>query len=129
VLEHPIRAAGGRFEAARCAVAGTMYAVAEKKIDLGDDARHVDTGEVADTSAVIGGLEVREVVLGDLPFADGVVGVAVAGGEDVDVVVGIVVLITDSEAFEGGAENSGAQKECGEEGGGWEMHFGLDWCI
>lgn len=78
VLEHPVCAGLGRFEAARCAVACIVYAVLEEQVDLCHNAGDVDAAEVAHASAFVGwGLEAGELVLGDLPFADRVLVVCV----------------------------------------------------
>lgn len=74
VLEHPVGAALGSLEAACCAVARTVYSIAEEEIDFGDDTSDIDAGEVSDTATLVrGGLKVWELVLCDLPAADGVV--------------------------------------------------------
>lgn len=79
VLEHPISAGLGSLKAASCAVAGIVDAVAEEEIDFGDNTSDIDTREVSDTSTIVGrSLEVWELVLGDLPFADGVIVILVA---------------------------------------------------
>lgn len=126
MLEYPVGAAFWGLEAAGCAVAGIVDTVPEEEIDLGHNAGDVDAGEVANTSAIIGGgLEARELMLGDLSSADGIVVVGITAGEHVDISVAVIVLIADAEALESGTENGGRQEEGGENGGGWEMHFGL----
>jgi len=106
VLEDPVRAARGSLEAASGAVAGIVYSVAEEEIDFSNDTSDINTLEVSNASAIVGRrLEVWELVLGDLPFADGVIVVCVASGEHVDVAVGVVTLVANAEALEGGAED------------------------
>jgi len=79
VLEHPVSAGLGSLEAASCAVAGIVDAVAKEEVDFGDNTGDIDAREVSDTSTVVGrSLEVWELVLGDLPSADGVVVILVA---------------------------------------------------
>jgi len=79
VLEYPVGAGLGSLEAASCAVAGIVDAVAEEEIDFGDNTSDIDAREVSDTSTLVGrSLEVWELVLGDLPFADGVVVILVS---------------------------------------------------
>jgi len=114
MLEHPIRTTRRSVEAASGAVAGGMDPVASEEVYLCYDAGDVDAWEVTHAAAIIrGGLELRELVLGDLSAADGVVVVGVASWEDVDVGVGVVVLVTDAEAAEGAAEDGGGEEEGG----------------
>jgi hypothetical protein len=126
MLEDPVGAGLGCVETLGCAVAGVVDAILEEEIDLRHDARDVDSAEIADAAAVVGGcLELWELMLGDLAAADGVVVVGVVAGEHVDIGVVIVVLIADAETFEGGAEDGGGEEEGGENGVGCEQHFGL----
>jgi len=79
VLEHPVGTGLGSLEAASCAVAGIVDAVAEEEIDFGDNTSDIDAREVTDTSTLVGrSLEVWELVLSDPPFADGVIVILVA---------------------------------------------------
>jgi len=99
MLEYPVCAGFRAIEALSCAVAGRMDAIFEIEIDHGDDASDVDAFEVAHATAVVGGgLELGEFGLGDFSFADGPVVVFVGVGEDVDVVVGVVVCVASAEA-------------------------------
>jgi len=92
MLEDPVSAALWAIETLSCAVAGGVDAVFEVEVDHCDDAGDVDPLEVADAATVVrGGLELRELVLGDFSLADGPVVVLVGGREDVDVGAGVVV--------------------------------------
>jgi hypothetical protein len=118
MLEYPVGAALWAVEALSCAVAGGVDAVFEVQVDHGDDAGDVDTFEVADTATVVvWGLKLGEFGLGDLSLADGPVFVFVGVGEDVDVVVGVVVCVAAAEAGEWGSEGGGGE-ESREDGGG-----------
>lgn len=64
-------------------------------------------------------------VFGDLSLADGVVVICITAGEDVDISVGVVVLIANAETLEGGTEDGGREEEGGKDGGSWEKHFEL----
>jgi len=107
VLEDPVGAGCRGLETALCAVAGIVDSVAEEEIDFGDNTSDIDAGEVSDASTIVGRcLEVGELVLGDLPLADGVIVVLVARWENVDVGVGVVVvLIAYAKALEGGTKD------------------------
>jgi len=118
MLEYPVGAALWAVETLSCAVAGGMDAVFEVEVDHGDDTSDVDALEVAHAAAVVAwGLELRELGLGDLSLADGPVVVFVCAGEDVDVAVGVVVLVAAAEAGQGGSEDGGGE-ESREDGGG-----------
>jgi len=119
VLVDPVGAGGGVVETLCGAVAGAVDAVFEVEVLHRHDARDVDAGKVADAAAVFGwGLEERELMLGDLALADGVVVVLVVGGEDVDVSVGIIILIADFVGREGSRDDCGGDGQDGENGGG-----------
>lgn len=118
VLEYPVGAGFRAVETLSCAVAGGVDAVFEVEVDHCDDAGDVDALEVADAAAVVGGgLELGEFGLGDFSLADGPVVVFVCAGEDVDVAVGVVVLVAAAEAGQGGSEDGGGE-ESREDGGG-----------
>jgi len=103
MFEDPVCAGEGAVETGCCAVAGRVDAVFVEEVDHRDDAGHVDAGEVADAAAVVGWCgEVGEAVLGDAAFADGIVGVGIAGREDVDVCVGVVVAVAGAEGSSDG---------------------------
>jgi len=56
------------------------------QVDHGNDTGDVDALEVSNTSSIVGwSLELRELSLGDLALADGIVIVLVGVGEDVDI--------------------------------------------
>jgi len=104
MLEHPIGAALWSFQTSCDTITGRIDAVAVEEVDHGDDARDVDAWEVADAATVVGGSgELGELVLGDFAAADGVVVVSVAGREDVDVGVVVVVLVAGAETEVGGS--------------------------
>jgi len=118
MLEYPVGAALWAIETLSCAVAGGVDAIFEVEVDHGDDAGDVDALEVAHAAAVVGGgLELGEFGLGDLSLADGPVVVFVCAGEDVDVAVGVIVLVAAAEASQGGSEDGGGE-ESREDGGG-----------
>jgi len=126
MLKNPVGAGCGSLEAASGAVAGTVYPIAEEEVDFSHNTSDVDTWEVTDAAALVGWcLKVWELVSGDLPFANGVIVVSVAYGEHVDIAIRVIALVAHAKALECGAEDAGAQKESGEDGGGLEMHFGL----
>jgi len=83
-------------------------AVLEEQVDLSHDARDVNAAEVAHASAFVGGgLEAGELVLGDLPSADGVLFVCVISWKHVDVRVVVVILVADAEARESCTKDGG----------------------
>jgi len=95
VFIHPIRTGFWSVETLCSTIAGRVDAILEVEVDHGNDTGDIDTLEVADTSSIVGwGLELRELVLGDLALADGPVIVCVGVGEDVHVRVGIVTIVT-----------------------------------
>ncbi len=57
-------------------------------------------------------------MLGNLPFADGIVVVPVSARKDVDIVVGIIVLIALAEAVEGTGKDAGCKNHGGKNGCG-----------
>jgi len=86
VLEDPVGASLRAIETLSGAVASRFDAILEVEVDHGNDTGDIDTLEVADTSSILGwGLELRELVLGDLALADCPIIVLVGAGEDIDV--------------------------------------------
>jgi len=74
VLEDPVGAGLWAVEAGNGAVAGRVDAILAVEVDHGHDTSDIDAREVSHTSAIVGwSLELRELVLGDLALADGVV--------------------------------------------------------
>jgi len=74
VLEDPVGAGLWTLEAGNGAVAGRVDAILEEEVDHGHDTSDIDGWEVSHTSSIVGwSLELRELVLGDLALADGVV--------------------------------------------------------
>jgi len=106
VLEDPVGAGSWMLETGCSAVAGAVDAVLEEEVDGGRDTCDIDAGKVANTPTIVGGgLQVREALLGDLAAADGVVIIFVVAGEDVDVLVGVIVLVADFEGGEGSCDD------------------------
>lgn len=119
MLEDPVGAAGGGFETAGCAVAGGVDAVFVVEVYHGDNTSDINAREVADTSAIIGrGLQTRELMLGNFAFADGIVVVFVSPREDVDILVGVIILIALAKAVERTSKDARSEKDGGENGGG-----------
>lgn len=74
VFEDPVGASFGPVETLSCAVAGRVDAIFVIQVDHGHDTGDIDALEVSNTSSIVGwGLELRELPLGDLALADGVV--------------------------------------------------------
>ena len=119
MLEHPVGAGCWGLETFGGAVAGVVDAIFVEEVDHGHDAGDVDAGEVADAAAVVrGGLKGRELMFGHFALADGVVVVLVSGREDVDVMVGVIVLVALADALKRSSEDAGCEDESGENGGG-----------
>jgi len=119
VLEDPVGAAGGGFETAGCAVAGGVDAVFVEKVYHSDNTSDINAREVADTSALVGrSLQSRELMLGNFASADGIVVVFVSPREDVDIFVGVIILIALAKAVEGTSKDARSEKDGGENGGG-----------
>jgi len=98
VLEYPVCARRWAIQASCSAVAGTFDAVLEEEIDGGYNSCHVDAGVVADAATFAGwSLEVWEALLGDPAAADGEVVVAVSGRKDIEIAVGVIVLLAHLE--------------------------------
>jgi len=115
VLEDPVGASLWAIEALSGAVASRFDAILEVEVDHGNDTGDIDTLEVADTSSILGwGLELRELVLGDLALADCPIIVLVGAGEDVEVRVGIISIVTHAEWA---SEHAGGDSQDGENGG------------
>lgn len=105
----------GAIEALSGAVAGRFNAVLEVEVDHGNDTGDIDTLEVADTSSVVGwGLELRELMLGNFALADRPIIVLVGAGEDVEVRVGIITIVTHAKWA---SEHAGGDSQDGENGG------------
>jgi len=118
VLEDPVGASGWVVETLGSAVAGAFDTVLEVQVLHGHDPGDVDTGEVAHATSIrSGSLKLRELPLGDLARADSVVLVLVGAGE-VDVWVGVIILIADLVGRERRCHDGGGNSEDGENGGG-----------
>jgi hypothetical protein len=88
VLKDPISTGLRTVETSSGTVAGRVDAILVVKVDHGNDTSDIDALEVTNTSSILGWcLELRELPLGNLALADGVVIVLVVAGEDVDVAV------------------------------------------
>jgi len=117
MLKHPIRTSFWPIQTLCSTIACRVDAILEVEVDHGNDTGDIDTREVADTATIIGwSLELRELVLGDLALADSPVFVLVGAGEDVDVRVGIITIVTCVLA-EGASEHRGGDSQDGENGG------------
>jgi hypothetical protein len=95
VFEDPVGAGLGFLEAGADTVAGGVDAIFVVEIDHGHDTSDINAREVADAATIIRrGLQLRELALGDLSLADGVVVVVISRWENVDVGVVIVAIVT-----------------------------------
>lgn len=116
MFEYPVGARERTIETGGCAVAGGVDAVFVEEVDHRHNTRHIDSREVADAAAFVGWCaEVGETVLGDIALADGVLGIGVVGGEDVEVGVGGIVEVAGAEGTgeDGGEEEEGGDDCCG----------------
>jgi len=86
VLVHPIRARCRIIQTGSGTIACRVDTILEIEVDHGNDTGNVDSPEVSHTASIVGwSLELRELSLGDLALADGVVIVLVVAGEDVEI--------------------------------------------
>jgi hypothetical protein len=84
-----------------------------------DNTGDINAREVADTSTLVGrSLQSRELMLGNFASADGIVVVFVSPREDVDIFVGVIILIPLAKAVEGTSKDARSEKDGGENGGG-----------
>jgi len=119
MLEHPVGTAGGGFEATGCAVAGGVDAVFVVEVDHSDHTCDINAGEISHASTLVRGcLQSRKLMLGDFPSANSVVIVLVPTRKDVDIVVGVIILIALAKAVEGTSKDARSEKDGGKNGGG-----------
>lgn len=116
VLEDPVGAGVWSLETGNGTITSRVDAIFMEQVDHGNDASDVHAWEVTDAPSIIRwGLELRELILGDLSLADGVVVVTVLVGEDVDVRVVIIPIVTSVFA-KWASEDGGGEREDGESG-------------
>ncbi len=92
----PVGAGGWIVETLSSAVAGAVDAVLEVQVLHGHDPGDVDTRKVAHAASIpSGSLELGKVRLSDLALADSILLVLIGAGKEVDVWVGVIILIAD----------------------------------